>query len=150
MAPPTRATIGPPIVETPLPLWLSWSRFKNCHEFASVLPVLWRAWRESFRKFIFTSRVRSPNAAVLDALDSHTAMLLCTIRDMSRRSAGFFTIVRLHRDYSLEPPDTPLQAAVASGAEPLLIIGRAQVVKADRFAADATGLQYRKQFHNVW
>ena len=62
--------------------------------------------------------------AVLDALEARYPVLRGTIRDhdtLKRRPfVRFFACVE---DLSHEPPDAPLPAAIASGAEPFLIIG---------------------------
>jgi len=51
-------------------------------------------------------------------------MLRGTIRDhVTRERRPFLRFFACAEDYSLEPPDTPLPDAIASGAEPLLIIG---------------------------
>ena len=62
--------------------------------------------------------------SVLDALEARYPMLRGTIRDHvtkhRRLSIRFFAC---EQDVSHEPTDTPLPTAVASGAEPLLIVG---------------------------
>jgi hypothetical protein len=62
--------------------------------------------------------------AVLDALEARYPMLRGTIRDhatLERRA--FLRFFACEQDFSLEPPDTPLPDAVASGAEPFYVIG---------------------------
>ena len=60
----------------------------------------------------------------LDALEAQYPMLRGTIRDhVTHERRPFLRFFACEEDYSLEPPDTPLPDAVASGAEPLLIIG---------------------------
>jgi sulfur-carrier protein len=62
--------------------------------------------------------------SVLDALEERYPMLQGTIRDhgtLQRRP--FLRFFACEQDLSHEPPDTPLPEAVASGREPLLIIG---------------------------
>ncbi|MFQ5630259.1 MAG: MoaD/ThiS family protein [bacterium] len=62
--------------------------------------------------------------AVLDALEHRYPMLRGTIRDhatLQRRA--FLRFFACEEDLSHEPPETPLPEAVASGAEPFLIIG---------------------------
>ena len=62
--------------------------------------------------------------AVLDALEAAHPVLRGTIRDhvtLQRRALVRFFACK--EDLSNEPPDTPLPDAVASGAEPLLIVG---------------------------
>ena len=62
--------------------------------------------------------------SVLDALEARYPMLRGTIRehDTGRRRplVRFFAC---QEDVSHDPPDTPLPEAVATGAEPLLIVG---------------------------
>jgi len=62
--------------------------------------------------------------AVLDALEGRYPMLCGTIRDqVTHERRPFIRYFACEQDLSLEPPDVPLPAAVASGAEPLLVIG---------------------------
>jgi hypothetical protein len=62
--------------------------------------------------------------AILDELEAQYPMLRGTIRshaDHSRRPmVRYFAC---EQDISHDPPDAPLHAAIASGAEPFLIIG---------------------------
>jgi len=63
-------------------------------------------------------------ASVLDALEARYPMLKGTIRDhTTRQRRPFLRFFACQRDLSHEPPDAPLPEAVASGAEPLLVIG---------------------------
>ena len=62
--------------------------------------------------------------SVLDALEGRYPMLRGTLRDhttLQRRP--FIRFFACKEDLSLEPPETQLPDAVASGAEPFLIIG---------------------------
>lgn len=62
--------------------------------------------------------------AVLDALEARYPVLCGTIRDhdtLKRRP--FVRFFACKEDMSLEPPETKLPEEVASGEEPLLIIG---------------------------
>jgi len=62
--------------------------------------------------------------SVLDALEAQYPMLRGTIRDhVTHERRPFLRFFACSEDYSLEPPDTLLPDAVASGVEPLLIIG---------------------------
>jgi len=62
--------------------------------------------------------------SVLDALEAHYPMLRGTIRDhVTQERRPFLRFFACAEDLSHEPPDAPLPEAVASGAEPLLIIG---------------------------
>ena len=62
--------------------------------------------------------------SVLDALESRYPMLRGTLRDhVTRRRRPFVRFFACERDLSHDSPDAPLPEAVASGAEPFLIIG---------------------------
>jgi sulfur-carrier protein len=62
--------------------------------------------------------------AVLDALESRYPMLRGTIRDHDGgRRRAFVRFFGCEQDLSHEPPDTPLPDAIATGAEPFLIVG---------------------------
>jgi sulfur-carrier protein len=61
---------------------------------------------------------------VLDALEAAYPMLCGTIRDhVTQQRRPFLRFFACGEDLSHESPDTPLPDAVASGAEPLLIVG---------------------------
>ncbi len=63
-------------------------------------------------------------AAVLDALEARYPMLRGTIRDhVTQQRRPFLRVFACEEDLSHQPPDALLPDAVASGAEPLLIIG---------------------------
>jgi molybdopterin synthase sulfur carrier subunit len=63
-------------------------------------------------------------AAVLDALEARYPMLRGTIRDhVTAQRRPFLRFFACQRDLTHEPPDAPLPDAVASGAEPFLVIG---------------------------
>ena len=62
--------------------------------------------------------------AVLDALEARHPTLCGTIRDRaSGRRRAFVRFFACREDLSHEPPDAPLPEAVASGAEPFVILG---------------------------
>ena len=62
--------------------------------------------------------------SVLDALEARYPMLCGTIRDhVTLERRAFLRFFACGEDLSHEPPDAPLPAAVASGAEPFLVIG---------------------------
>jgi hypothetical protein len=62
--------------------------------------------------------------SVLDALEARYPMLRGTIRDhVTLERRAFLRFFACEEDLSHEPPDTSLPEAVASGKEPLLIIG---------------------------
>jgi molybdopterin synthase sulfur carrier subunit len=61
--------------------------------------------------------------SVLTALEARYPMLAGTIRDhITRKRRAFLRLYACQLDLSHEEPDTPLPEAVASGAEPYLII----------------------------
>jgi hypothetical protein len=67
---------------------------------------------------------RATQRAVLDALEARHPTLRGTIRDhttLQRRA--FVRFFACGRDLSHDPPDSPLPEAVASGSEPLVILG---------------------------
>jgi len=62
--------------------------------------------------------------SVLDALEARYPMLRGTIRDhVTQQRRPFLRFFACQQDLSHELPDTPLPEAVASGAEPFLVIG---------------------------
>jgi molybdopterin synthase sulfur carrier subunit len=62
--------------------------------------------------------------AVLDALEARYPMLRGTIRDhVTQERRPFLRFFACEEDLSHQLPDAPLPAAVASGAEPLVILG---------------------------
>ncbi|MGH7569733.1 MAG: MoaD/ThiS family protein [Gemmatimonadales bacterium] len=67
---------------------------------------------------------RVTRGAVLDALESRYPMLRGTIRDhVTERRRPFVRFFACERDLTHDPPDAPLPDAVASGAEPFLVVG---------------------------
>jgi len=61
---------------------------------------------------------------VLDALEARYTMLRGTIRDqVTKQRRAFIRFFACGRDLSLEPPDAPLPDPVATGAQPILIVG---------------------------
>ena len=62
--------------------------------------------------------------SVLNALEADYPMLRGTIRDhVTQRRRPFLRFFACEQDLSHELPDAPLPDAVASGAEPLLVVG---------------------------
>jgi hypothetical protein len=62
--------------------------------------------------------------SLLDALEAKYPMLQGTVRDhgtLKRRPMVRFFVCG--EDFSHEPPDTPLPAAIANGSEPFFIMG---------------------------
>jgi len=62
--------------------------------------------------------------SILDALEARYPMLSGTIRDhVTLKRRPFVRFFACKDDLSLEPPETQLPDAIASGAEPFLIVG---------------------------
>jgi hypothetical protein len=62
--------------------------------------------------------------AVLDALEAAYPMLRGTIRDhVTHERRAFVRFFACEQDLSHDPPDAPLPDAVATGAEPFLVVG---------------------------
>jgi sulfur-carrier protein len=62
--------------------------------------------------------------SILDALEARYPMLCGTIRDhVTQQRRAFVRFFACEEDVSHESPDAPLPEAVASGAEPFLVIG---------------------------
>ena len=71
-------------------------------------------------------RVEGPvtQQSVLDALEAAYPVLRGTIRDhATHRRRPFVRFFACEQDLSHEPADAPLPEAVASGAEPYLVVG---------------------------
>ncbi len=63
-------------------------------------------------------------ASVLDELESRYPVLRGTIRDhVTHRRRAFVRFFACEQDWSHEPPEAPLPAAVADGAEAFLVVG---------------------------
>ena len=62
--------------------------------------------------------------SVLDALEARYPMLRGTIRDhVTQQRRAFVRFFACGQDLSHEPPDAPLPDAVATGAEPFMVVG---------------------------
>ena len=62
--------------------------------------------------------------SILDALEAAYPMLRGTMRDqVTQQRRAFLRFFACGQDLSLDPPDTVLPAPVATGAEPLLVVG---------------------------
>jgi sulfur-carrier protein len=71
-------------------------------------------------------RVEGPatQRTVLDALEASYPVLRGTIRGhVTHRRRPFVRFFACEQDVSHEPPDAPLPEPVATGAEPLLVVG---------------------------
>jgi hypothetical protein len=62
--------------------------------------------------------------SILDALEARYPMLRGTIRDYgTEQRRPFLRFFACEQDWSHERPDAPLPDAVASGAEPFMVVG---------------------------
>ena len=62
--------------------------------------------------------------AILDALEERYPMLRGTIRDhVTHKRRAFVRFFACEQDLSHDSPDTPLPAAVATGAESFVVLG---------------------------
>jgi sulfur-carrier protein len=62
--------------------------------------------------------------SVLDALEARHPALRGTIRDhVTQERRAYVRFFACEQDLSHEPPDAPLPEAVATGAEPFLVVG---------------------------
>ena len=67
---------------------------------------------------------RVTQRSVLDALEDRYPMLQGTIRDhVTQKRRAFVRFFACGEDLSHEPPDAPLPDAVATAAEPFMIVG---------------------------
>jgi hypothetical protein len=67
---------------------------------------------------------RPTRAAVLDALETAYPVLRGTIRDqVTRQRRPFIRFFACEQDLTHEPADAALPEAVATGAEPYLVVG---------------------------
>ena len=67
---------------------------------------------------------RATQRSVLDVLEARYPMLCGTIRDqVTQERRPFLRFFACEEDLSHEPPDALLPDAVASGVEPLIILG---------------------------
>lgn len=90
--------------------------------------------------------------SVLDALEAAYPPLCGTIRDhVTKQRRPFVRFFACAEDLSHESPDAPLPEAVASGAEPFLVVGaiaggsspRGEKFHATGFEAESLGRAYR-------
>lgn len=67
---------------------------------------------------------RATQRTVLDALEARYPMLRGTIRDhITQKRRDFLRFFACQQDLSNDPPDTPLPSEVATGEEPLVVVG---------------------------
>jgi sulfur-carrier protein len=63
-------------------------------------------------------------SSILDALETRYPVLRGTMRDqVTHKRRPFVRFFACQQDLSHDPPETPLPTAIATGAEPFLVIG---------------------------
>ncbi len=89
-----------------------------------VLPAHLRALARISGETLIDVDGHPTQRAVIDAIEARYPMLRGTIRDYAtQKRRPFIRFFACQRDLSHELPDTALPDAVASGAEPFLIVG---------------------------
>ncbi|MBI4213215.1 MAG: MoaD/ThiS family protein [Chloroflexi bacterium] len=89
-----------------------------------ILPAHLRTLAQISGEVTLEVHGRATQRALLDALEATYPMLRGTIRDqVTQDRRPFLRFFACQQDLSHEPPDTPLPKAVATGAEPLVVLG---------------------------
>ena len=89
-----------------------------------VLPAHLRTLARVDREVKIDVEGNATVASVLDALEASYPMLRGTIRDhASKQRRAFVRFFACQQDLSNDPPEAALPEAVASGEEPLMIVG---------------------------
>ncbi len=89
-----------------------------------VLPVHLRTLARVSGEVELVVEGQATQRSVLDALEARYPMLRGTIRDhVTQQRRPFVRFFACKEDLSHERPDAPLPEAVATGAEPLLVVG---------------------------
>jgi len=89
-----------------------------------VLPPHLRTLAKTGKEVRLELHGEATQRSVLDALEASYPMLRGTIRDhATQRRRPFVRFFACAQDLSHEPADAPLPEAVATGAEPLVILG---------------------------
>jgi hypothetical protein len=89
-----------------------------------VLPAHLRKLARVDREVALDVAAPVTQRSVLDALEARYPMLRGTIRDhVTQRRRPYVRFFACEQDLSNEAPDTPLPDAVATGAEPYLVVG---------------------------
>jgi molybdopterin converting factor small subunit len=89
-----------------------------------VLPTHLRTLARVDREVQLEVEGQVTQCSVLDALEARYPMLRGTMRDhVTQQRRPFVRFFACQEDLSHVPPDTPLPVAVATGAEPFLVIG---------------------------
>lgn len=89
-----------------------------------VLPSHLRTLAKVDHEFKLDVDGRVTQRSILDALEARYPMLQGTIRDqVTRQRRAFVRFFACEEDVSHESPDAPVPDAVATGAEPFLVVG---------------------------
>lgn len=89
-----------------------------------VLPAHLRALAHAGGEVVLDVAGEVTQRSVLDALEARFPVLRGTVRDQATgQRRAFIRFFACEEDLSHEPPDAPLPGAVASGAEPFMVIG---------------------------
>lgn len=89
-----------------------------------VLPVHLRNLARVGKEVTLSVAEPITQRSVLDALEAAYPMLRGTIRHHStHQRRAFIRFFACERDFTHESPDAPLPEAVATGAEPFLVVG---------------------------
>ena len=89
-----------------------------------VLPFHLRTLARADSEVTLEVAAPATQRTVLDALEALYPMLRGTIRDhVTKKRRAFLRFFACSEDLSHEPPDAELPAAVASGAEPFMVVG---------------------------
>jgi hypothetical protein len=89
-----------------------------------TLPAHLRKLARVEGELVFEIAGQVTQRSILDALEVRYPMLRGTIRDhVTQQRRAFVRFFACGRDWSHEPPDAPLPDAVATGAEPFMIVG---------------------------
>ena len=89
-----------------------------------VLPPHLRKLARVDREVQLDVEAKATQRSVLDALEARYPMLRGTIRDhVTAQRRPFLRFFACARDLTHDPPDAPLPEPVATGAEPLLVVG---------------------------
>jgi hypothetical protein len=89
-----------------------------------VLPAHLRTLASVHREVTLDVTGLVSQRSILDALETAYPMLSGTMRDhVTRKRRPLVRFFACEQDLSHEPPDAPVPDAVASGAEPFLVVG---------------------------
>jgi sulfur-carrier protein len=89
-----------------------------------VLPYHLRTLAQVRKEVVLEVAGPVTQRSILDALEAQYPMLRGTIRDqITQQRRPLLRFYACSHDVSLEPPDAPLPDAVATGAEPFMIVG---------------------------